>query len=1313
MTISWSDDLVLHLPEGISTSLPSPGGQRGGSGKQGAGARGSAKRTAKTSRKGSRSSAKGVRDGQESRGSLEAAEILDGLADADLTLEYTIPLSADEGAEGAVGERTRGGAGTADGVEMGGFLDLTVKDGENAIVLLEEDGAFRWVWPEELPSVARRSRGRSPQQGAQILRFDLAHPGALSPRTTGDRSLFGKVVGWVFKKATAYVLKFVTEKALEILVKKLEQKVDEGLVHMTAPDVAKWVPVSTVGSIQVAKKDPKILFFVHGTFSSTAGSYGALAKTPFGKVFLEGAFDHYDAVFGFDHRTLSETPIENAMAIVKAMNQISWNGRPTVDAIAFSRGGLVLRCIIEGEVDAGAWNPDFRRAVFVGATNHGTELANPNNWEALADLYTNLAAGASKALALVAGPGTGGVFALVVRGVGILVKYLAQAAIRSQGVPGLAAMDPGSDFVKRINKVSDAQPKAGEVGYYIVQSDFEASLTETPGGLPGRLLKRILDGAVDQLMQSKANDLVVDTYSMAAIDVPGGRPLVVETADYGPNPVVYHLVYFMQERTVEALSHWLEVPSDDASRGARRSRRTKAGTGDYPQLVPTIARAGKAAAPPLRRGVRPSASKDEPKTSVHIEVLWGDVKEASGDVFSVGHYINVLPQHGEAALDELISKLDPASKLDERDYVLRRLTKERMILGELGEIRLFPIPPRKAAATESEPTRSARSRAKAPSAAVASMQLVAVCGMGHAGSFTDISLRQLYQRLFQTLSLLPETRELSTLLIGSGDGGLDVRVAVQNVFAGLAAARDLGHDVARIAKIRIVEVEKAKAEKIDYFVRKFAKEEAVDLGMKVSVGELAKCKGRYLRSDTQLASILAATLKELAEAKAGQDGGEDGANGTDGQRGKKGRKGKAGTKQTKADVSGASEAALIRIAECMDPEAVSEAEFAENVETVRRLLDAGDHELNVRFGPFAPTEGRDDFPTRVSFVREGEAYRISMITPSTTIPERVIDLTTERLDQLVLLMTDPDIDEVPRLGEYLAKLIVPRDFRESIAYAKMLVFEVDRHCAQIHWEMLSGLCPGGNTEPLATDRIVCRQLRTTYSRGPGRPRAFEAPGRALVVGDPASRADALPMAREEALRVAKALRGHGFEVDLYLGPRGRASSRAQAASVAEIHERLLLDEYDIVHYSGHADFDPEDPRGSGWLFHDGILDARDIARIESPPRLVFANACLSARTSMRTRTGVVESDVFGESGLAASFADEFLRLGTSQFIGTAWPVSDEGAGDLAVKFYDELIRGATVGKAVLEARKLVRASEDSALWAAYQHYGDPQWILTD
>ena len=88
---------------------------------------------------------------------------------------------------------------------------------------------------------------------------------------------------------------------------------------------------------------------------------------------LAAALARYDAVVGFDHYTLAETPIQNAEALFEQLR--AWPAQPQrleLDAIAFSRGGLVYRYLTEQIVPLESSPLSFRKAIFVGCTNAGT-----------------------------------------------------------------------------------------------------------------------------------------------------------------------------------------------------------------------------------------------------------------------------------------------------------------------------------------------------------------------------------------------------------------------------------------------------------------------------------------------------------------------------------------------------------------------------------------------------------------------------------------------------------------------------------------------------------------------------------------------------------------------------------------------------------------------------------------------------------------------------------------------------------------------------------------------------------------------------
>jgi len=262
-----------------------------------------------------------------------------------------------------------------------------------------------------------------------------------------------------------------------------------------------------------------------------------------------------------------------------------------------------------------------------------------------------------------------------------------------------------------------------------------------------------------------------------------------------------------------------------------------------------------------------------------------------------------------------------------------------------------------------------------------------------------------------------------------------------------------------------------------------------------------------------------------------------------------------------------------------------------------------------------------------------------------------------------------------------------------------------------------------NPEPVALRVPVARQLRTSYSPPPAPHMRASGKLRALVVGDPGdpAKGEDLPGARDEALQVAEILRASGVDVTLMVGPAPERGARngklcgIASASRLEVLGLLMAGGWDIFHYAGHGDFDEADPTRAGWVFQGGLLKSRELERVDVAPRLVVANACLSGRiwTGGRSRPS--------ESLLLPSLADEFFRRGVRNYVGTAWEVNDIGAVEFARILYEKCVpdqsgnesHAVDLGSAVLDARVALyrQSGKYGALWAAYQHYGDPTFEL--
>ena len=1143
---------------------------------------------------------------------------------------------------------------SAEQTERSARVEVETGPGESAAVLVNKDGVYSWVFPSGMAGARRKTRrAMLDEPSTLVFEIPLVEGGDSSSRGLFD--VGEAVVGW----AKAKVLKIAAGAAVGVAMRVLERGVEPGLVLVEGDDPDQWSRVSDFTQITLPEdRQPRILLLVHGTFSSTLGSFRGLGASSWGKQLLRDLHDKYDAIVGFDHYTLSDDPDGNALDLLRRLEAHPWNHGLAIDGIAYSRGALVLRSLVENLLphsplasnDAPA---RFETGIFVGGTNAGTALAEPENWHALIDLYTNLAVGAARVMALLpGGPAVPTLVGEALGGLADFAKYLATEAIDRNGIPGLAAMDPNGDFVRRINQTQPDQPGADEVRYHAVTSDFEPG--RRAGGildeLPKRLMLAAADKVVDHVM-GEDNDLVVNTSSMVAIDHPSSG-LVQGTLEFGRNGHVYHLVYFTQRELDVAVRRWLGL---EASRGTTARAEPDA----IPQYeaklrdVPSVRSGAPAATPAAAIPTRPT---------LKIEVVWGDIAASVGDVLAVGHYRGVLPQAAELAIDRAVSGAD--------DGVLTKMTRRNLLRGDLGDVAFFPL-------------------------AEDDGRLVAVCGMGFQGSFGAGSLRSLHRNLAWSVMSLPGEREISTVLIGAGTGNLNTLDAVRGLLVGFAdSLRSTRHT---IPLLRIVEFNKARADEVYDMLA------AAELDWPVVVdlqgpGSYAGVGGGI--DDTM---CLDALLRGMA--KAGDDGSYEAVRAVI-PRNLTGRKRVLERlEQIRSDVG-----------DDGGPGGVEKKSLAEMISQLTGRSATKDADQTDRHASDRIAYYTSDANIRASAIADG----------GSTVPERILRLDPMLLSDAARQMTDPDKESIPELATLLHGLAVPRDFRDFIRSQKNpLIVEVDRTTAPVHWEMLA---TESSKERLAGDttaasiglvRPVARQLRTTYSpppawrRGPGGRKL-----RALIIGDPGdpAKGENLSGARHEAKVISRILGDvpRFEEVFTLIGAPdadGKPTELGyQPATRIDVLGILINEDIDLIHYSGHGDYDAGNPSKSGWLFSGGMLTAGEISRIDRVPPMVVANACLTSQVARTNATTRVEGRY--EAGLLPSLADEFLRRGVVNYIGTAWNVNDQGAVMFAKEFYRRFLDDASIGSALLETRNKLNERTD-ALWAAYQHYGDPFFTISD
>jgi len=726
-----------------------------------------------------------------------------------------------------------------------------------------------------------------------------------------------------------------------------------------------------------------------------------------------------------------------------------------------------------------------------------------------------------------------------------------------------------------------------------------------------------------------------------------------------------------QWRTADEISPMpTPIPS---KRGAIRSLAKESAAAVESDLLDSFvggARGTRTRAPGLADPVNRSHAmnaRGAPAPAVHaviIEVVWGDIAKVNGDVLAVGHYQSVEPQAGELALDRAISGVAPGDHTNPDALVITSHTRRGILRGAVGDINFFPW--------------------------LKARKVVAVAGMGHPGTFGIVALQRTARALAESVFALPDVQTVCTLLIGSGNGNLTIPLALKTMLDGVQDALRSGLQVPSLRRIRIVERELHKAQVIAEVLKTLPGIEGLHVLQGVQRGP-----GGVIGEQIAVSAILLAAASRL--------------------------KGNTAAARKAA-------AALLQGVDAT-PELQRTCE-----EFLRDLPLQADDDLlrqagSLGFGRlprWGGTNGRS--PTRISFIQDsgGAGIRVAAISDTAVVAERLLPVDWSVVEEIVRKTTDPsDFNALPEVSQLMTRLFVPRDFREKIDIGDSLIVELDRATAPIHWEMLESFYDATSDNPLALTKPMARQLRTSYSPIPPRPYEPKAKLRALVIGDPGDPDKGLSLegARIEALEVAAMLRGLGVEVDPLIGaenvPREGPLLAVAPATKYEMLRLLNSHDYDILHYAGHGDFNPEHPERAGWLFGDIAFTGHEIVSLSRAPTLVVANACLSALTS-NIRSDSERPGPRGlDQALLPTLVDEFFMCGVRNYIGTAWEVSDAGAVLFSQKLYETLLpnlpgmQPATLGAALLAARRHLRAEERAygALWAAYQHYGDPELVL--
>lgn len=303
------------------------------------------------------------------------------------------------------------------------------------------------------------------------------------------------------------------------------------------------------------------LLFLHGTFSNSLGSFGALAAQSDLWRRLDARYQ--DRILAFEHHTLCRSPIENAEEALALLPEGA-----DLHLVGYSRGGLIGELLCRGRLDArtvpfdteelglfGAIERMEQRAALerLGASLAARRLAIgryvrvacPARGTTLAsdrlDRWLNLVLNAvGLGVSAVASPIAGEINDLVTAFLLAVIKERADAAT----VPGLEAMIPDSPLVRLLNR--PGVTAATDLAF--LEGDIEGA------GILGKL--KIL--ATD-LFFREDHDLVVNTASMA-----GGMTRTPPARSFfAQGPGVSHFAYFANAATAERVVEGLLRAEDE------------------------------------------------------------------------------------------------------------------------------------------------------------------------------------------------------------------------------------------------------------------------------------------------------------------------------------------------------------------------------------------------------------------------------------------------------------------------------------------------------------------------------------------------------------------------------------------------------------------------------------------------------------------------------------------------------------------------------------------------------------------------------
>ena len=345
--------------------------------------------------------------------------------------------------------------------------------------------------------------------------------------------------------------------------KAVAKQIDER--RAPAPGLYRWTEAGQLERLSSALQPASDawLLFLHGTFSNTAGSFGTLPLGDNRRHWQELRERYGNRVLAFDHYTLTESPVANAIRLLEELP-----GKAALHLVTHSRGGLIGELLCRsGLVDAAgtainepfdetdfnlfvsdqrtelqklagllkAKRPTIERFVRVACPARGTTLASArlDRWLNMALEVAGIGAGVV--------PGLGATFEAMQAFLLAVVKERTDP----RSIPGLEAMIPDSALIRVLNRLG----RSCNADLSIVKGDSAGS----------GALRRLAIWLADVFF-GEDHDLVVNTSSMI-----GGTARTKAREFFDQGASVDHFRYFANARTSERIVAGLLRAEDDTA----------------------------------------------------------------------------------------------------------------------------------------------------------------------------------------------------------------------------------------------------------------------------------------------------------------------------------------------------------------------------------------------------------------------------------------------------------------------------------------------------------------------------------------------------------------------------------------------------------------------------------------------------------------------------------------------------------------------------------------------------------------------------